>query len=466
MKKKVRWIIGGAAALLVIAGVVAAALAPLTVGITVLEPATARVTFTEQGSYRYNRTLAVFPPVSGEVLEVKAEAGQTVRRGDAIAVIEVNDIERQRSALENTIEGYNAQIANLYTQEQQNRDALMAQRETLLGQMGEVVIAIKNDAGETLERQLDIQRSLVSSNRSLVSAARDYLREARDIYDTGDAALFSAQQAYYTAQAALEASLLQLTELEKGESGKESLEAQLKSLESQVALIEGRLAKSNAYAMTQYYQAMIKTTEQDIAGIDEKIGKSTLKSPADGVICELPIRDMNIAGPQQSAFSLGSDPVIEVFVPIREIDGVNLGDAVELVLDKRAGDETIGGTVALIEDEAKVQISSLGVEERKVRCLILPDDPGSLRIGYSMDIVFTVYRQADAIVAPKTALFEKDGKQWVWAASGGKAAMREVEKGIETRDGFVIASGLAAGDRVITDANTQGLSEEKRVKAE
>jgi multidrug efflux pump subunit AcrA (membrane-fusion protein) len=183
----------------------------------------------------------------------------------------------------------------------------------------------------------------------------------------------------------------------------------------------------------------------------------------DGVVERLPVEDANLVSQASPVAELAADLAIEVYIPLREIDGVKVGDTVELITAKRDADELTTGTVSEIDDEAEVKISALGVEERKVRVRIMPESD-VYKPGYAMDVRFTVQELKGAVVVPKTAVFEADGQDTVWVVENGAVQYRAVTKGIETREGFEISAGLAAGELVIPDANTAGLSPGKSVK--
>jgi hypothetical protein len=46
---------------------------------------------------------------------------------------------------------------------------------------------------------------------------------------------------------------------------------------------------------------------------------------------------------------------------------------------------------------------------------------------------------------------------------GGELTLAAVQRGVELREGYIIEYGLSPGDRIVRDANTQGLAEGKRV---
>jgi HlyD family secretion protein len=231
-----------------------------------------------------------------------------------------------------------------------------------------------------------------------------------------------------------------------------------------MSLIGGRVQASieSTEAMRALYTSQIEAARQSILNIESKREDASVVAPMDGVVERLPVEDANVVSQASPVAELAAGLAVEVYIPLREIDAVKVGDTVELISSKRDADEIALGTVSEIDGEAGVKISALGVEERKVRARIIPESD-IYKPGYSMDVRFTVQELKGAVVVPKTAVFELDGQDTVWVVESGAAQYRAVTKGLETREGFEIVAGLTAGDVVIQDANTAGLAPGKRV---
>ena len=466
MKKKVKIIVSAALAVVVVAAVVVSMLKPLEVEAVTLAPDTAQLTFTEQGYYDYTGAFQVYPLVAGEVLEVLVQKGDYVSAGDLIAVVSASDYEYQIAQLRSTVSGYNAQISNLALQEQQEKDILQGTLQELQGQLTTLEAQMENEdpLDESRHQQASLQQSIVRQYRKMVEELEDELDWIEDLYDEGEvsfAEYTAAQQALANAKSSYYAAQVTLEQLRSGGTPEGVYEGQKQSLQAQIDSVASRLQSSYSSAMAQYYNAQIESTNSMIAQMEEKAGQASITAPVSGTINSLPIEDANIISQQSLVAQIGYEAFVEVYVSTREIDGVHKGDAVELLIDKRLGTESIPGTVVLVEDKAEVKYSALGVEERKVRVLIQPQG-GGLLIGHEMDVRFTVYTQEDALVVPKTAVFQQDGGDCVWVIRDGAAQVQPVTKGVETREGYVVEEGLLPGDQVVRDANNSGLSEGKR----
>jgi HlyD family secretion protein len=226
----------------------------------------------------------------------------------------------------------------------------------------------------------------------------------------------------------------------------------------------GQMEKSYTGGMRQYYNAQIDAAKLTIAQLEERSGKAEIRAAVSGTVESLPIENQNMAAQQQPAAVISAHPYVEAYVPVREIDSVAVGMSVELILDKRLGEEIVTGKVVEIDDEAEIKLSPLGVEERKVRVLITPDE-NRLKIGYSADARFTVWERENALTVPKTAVFSADGGDCVWAVREGKLRRVPIEKGVELRDAYVILSGLTEGGVVVLDADNEALAEGKAFSA-
>lgn len=322
----------------------------------------------------------------------------------------------------------------------------------------------KEKAGNvSLEDQIDFQRTAVGANKRVVHYASKVAKEARDMYGNDEPEYISAQQALATAQSALSSSMVLLSQLEAGVMPEAYYEGQVTALQAQIDFVTTRMNKSYTWAMIEFYNAQIEGAQAGIGQLNEMLGKAEITAPADGVISETSLGDVNLVSQAAQVAAIGSDPFVEVYVSTRYLDGVKTGDEVDLKVEKQLGDETVGGTVTFVAEQAEARMSSLGIEERKVRVLVSPEAP--IQIGASMDVSFRIYSQPDAVVVPKSAVFERDGQDYVWLADGGTLSLRTVTRGVETREGYIIDEGLAAGDTIVTDANEPKLAEGKKVAA-
>ena len=195
--------------------------------------------------------------------------------------------------------------------------------------------------------------------------------------------------------------------------------------------------------------------------------KKIIRAPVSGQLILLNIKDTNVVNAQTpvAVITAGKDCVVESYVYVKDMGAIDLGKKVVLVLQTPNAAKEIPGTIIDFDNFATDQISVLGVEERKVKVTIAPDDSGELKDGYDPDVRFSYYREPNKLAVPKTAVFKDNDSDMVFVVRNGKAQKVRVRKGMELRTEFVIDAGLSQGDTVITDSNVKGLKDGVRCQA-
>ena len=71
-----------------------------------------------------------------------------------------------------------------------------------------------------------------------------------------------------------------------------------------------------------------------------------------------------------------------------------------------------------------------------------------LRPGLLADVEITVEKTSDSIYVPNQAIFEKDGKQFVWVENNGKFEQRTIRIAKRSETSTIIAEGLKLNETV------------------
>jgi len=206
--------------------------------------------------------------------------------------------------------------------------------------------------------------------------------------------------------------------------------------------------------------------QNTVNDIERVIKEKIIRAPVSGQLILLNIKDTNVVNSQTpiAVITAGRDCVVESYVYVKDIGAIELGKKVVLVLQTPNAVKEIPGTIIAFDNFAVDQISVLGVEERKVKVTIAPDDSSDLKDGYDPDVRFSYYREPNKLTVPKTAVFKDNDNDMVFVVRNGRAQKVCVQKGMELRTEFVIDNGLSQGDTVITDSNVKGLTDGVRVR--
>lgn len=181
----------------------------------------------------------------------------------------------------------------------------------------------------------------------------------------------------------------------------------------------------------------------------EQLKNTVLHAPASGVIASrLVEQGMNVL-PGQAVYKLVdvAQVNIRIAVPENEISQMDLGRKAAFTV------AALGGR----SYEAKVTEKGITANplshtyEVKMK---LPNTDSQLMPGMVCEVRFLPQDGTNEIVIPARAvLLDENGRRFVWLDKGGKAARVYVQTGDLTDKGIVVSSGLAEGDRVITEGN-------------
>ncbi|MCL1849441.1 MAG: HlyD family efflux transporter periplasmic adaptor subunit [Clostridiales bacterium] len=422
MKKSIKFIILGLVALTVVAGGAYAMMAPVTMPLTMAYNKAAELAFTEQGVVSAGQVVSVYPLAQGSLLSVDVQEGQPIRSGDVICVIDAEPLRLRLSELQAVIRSYEVQMKTAETQE-------------------------KSSSAVNADR-IKLQNALIEQSQRDLARAQEDLERMELLYEGGAVSQSDVENARALAEkysSALTASRHELTVITAG---------------------------ANTGGMAEYYQALIDSAEATQKLLEQEIGNCTVKATVSGQVTRLPVSGTNVvsAAVPVAEITTIDATLIEAYVSTQDVDYVKAGDTVELVLKRREGDVRFPGTVTQVDTTATTRLSTLGVEERKVKVQISPILAGSgvesLGIGYSIDVRFLLYKEDNKLTVPKSALFRDGGKDMLWVVRDGKAQAIQVTLGMELRTETVVESGLSDGDVVVTDANNGALKDGVKIKGE
>lgn len=412
MKKK--FLIGGillAAAVLVLAGVYSTS-AGIKVEVLEVQPGTIATHIEEEGKIVPQVEYSLHAPFTGELLELAAREGQTVQKGDLLAVIDAAELDYQLRHLA-------AQLKALQGEEAQTYQG-------------------------PPEAQISSQELLVEQARLDFAAAEKEWDRIRQLYDEGAV----------TAQ-----------DLEEAENRMHSARINLQRQLEALRLLEE--TGSPTPESRQYYAGRKEALQAQIDLLEHQLGKSRITAPVDGVVAQLTVREGDVVAlgePLLTVFQPDNYQV-ETYVLAESLEGIHEGLAVQLRQKRQGEDLVFPGKVTGIAPTAVEQVSALGLEEQRIKITITPEPPPGVELlpGTGLDVEFVTNRQEEVLAVPKTALFPYQDGEALWIVDKGQAKVQPVETGFENNSHVVITQGLKPGDLVILNPQQEGLKENKKV---
>jgi RND family efflux transporter MFP subunit len=206
---------------------------------------------------------------------------------------------------------------------------------------------------------------------------------------------------------------------------------------------EARYQAANAQvdlARAQHAQAQARLDELNI-----NLANTLVTSPVNGYVGKRyvdPGAFVNQSNPVVSVVDISRVRLVANLVE-RDLRRVNVGDSAIAEVDAFPG-EKFTGRVARV---APVLDPSTRTAEMEIE---LPNPGNRLRPGMYARVDLTVDQRARALVVPRNAVVDVEGRRGVFMAEGEAAKFVAVETGLQDATNVEITKGLSDGDRVIT----------------
>ena len=318
---------------------------------------------------------------------------------------------------------------------------------------------------------LSIENTTLEQAKKFVESMTDTVKSAKARVDSGD-----AKHAY-----ALK-NLARVEELtgEKTLTQHDLDKAQLLEVETSVELQQDRLVFSSMQALEAATSLLPKMTEQFMARkslsgavlekekaeatarlrqVEQDQKRGTMTSPVSGVVLDRPVTNERYLPAGQTLMEIGRLEDMEVEVDVLSLDAVNakVGNRAE-IHGPVVGSQPVYGTVKRIFPAGFTKISSLGVEQQRVKIIvdIDPDDlerllrERGLGVGYRVRVKIITAEKDDAVVVPRSALFRNaDGLWQLYAVEQGRAQARTVQLGMLNDELAEVVDGVQVDDEVI-----------------
>ncbi len=464
MKKGVKIGIGAVVAIVVIVSMVLSSMKGITTELYNVESGYQSLYFTEEGIIGSNNYYNIYSPSAGEVLSVKVAVGDEVKKGDIIGEISSTQLDLQIETAKQQQKGYEAQKKGAKTEDNLRKSTIEASIDELNSQL-ETLKVQQASGGTTKEYQLDLQQKLVDSSKKEYEKLENDLEKYKKLYDIG--AISKSDYEKYESQVdsariVYEQNKTQLEIIKNGngQNSDEYYESAKDAIEVQIINLKKQLGQDTLSATEEYYSSLIAVSEKQIEALEKQKEDLVIKSPFDGVVSELPMTKTNyVSASSPVAVVNMQSNLIETYISTRDVDTVRIGSPVKIVVEKREGKTEYDGEVTSIENEAKVQVSAIGVEERKIKVNVAPSEDLGLITGFDVDVEFLLYEEENAVAVPKESVFEYENGFAVYKVVDGKATITPVEKGTELRSETIITNGLQSGDVIVKDGTDENVQD-------
>jgi HlyD family secretion protein len=359
------------------------------------------------------------PKVQGRLVDLRVRDGDSVRKGEVVAVLERVDPSFD-------VEQARATVVAAQAQAGAAQAAYALQRsiyQTTLAQAGagvRIAVSRVGQAGENLgiERHaatlgIDQAQAAILSARSAYDHARIDLGRAQALVRTGDEAkqqLDDATNAYASAGAQLRAAndnlvlahansrTVHVRELDVSASRSEHSQS-VASLESAQAEAGGGGGRAGRAALVDERRAQATAAEGALAQAraalarsEDQLRETKLLAPYDGFVISHNFEVGDLVQPGSSVMTTGDlvHPYVNVFVSETDLPHIKTGARADVTVDGMPG-RTYAGTVTEISNTAEFTPENVQTREERIEYLVFRvkvqfnDSTGTLKPGLPVD---------------------------------------------------------------------------------
>jgi HlyD family secretion protein len=401
----------------------------------------------ERGKTRLPQTYNITMPLEGRISAIDLVEGTPIHKDQVVAQIVPSDLSL-------SVEAATAAVDRLKASIRENDDTSV--ESTGLKQSLDYV--------QSMDRTVEAAKAQVESGHAKLDYTNSNVDRVHRMYQSKTATQDEYEQA-------------QLQQVQAGVEYQQDLliERAIEALQAATALLPTGVRQyierkdlTHDVLKMQLEEANVhlKETERDR-------NRGELRSPVDGVVLERAISDERQVSAGTVLLKIGRLEDLEVEADILSQDVVNVkeGDAVEIT-GPAIGSTPVRGTVKRIYPAGFTKVSSLGVEQQRVKVIIVfnPEDLARLRkerdlgVDYRVRVRVITAQKKDALTAARSALFRGgDGKWQVFAVRDGRVRLQPVETGLINDETAEITSGLEPGELVVLAPETS-LKDGVRVK--
>ncbi len=343
-------------------------------------------------------------------------------------------------------------------------------------------------ADETDARNMEVQWQAATNN---VNATKNLILAAQAELKRAQADLQLSRNEFQRAAEMVEAGIFSKSQYDAAKTRFEAAEAAVEAQRARVEQLEyqlrdAQIAVIRAENSYKAIQERVKSTRAQLSNAQDLLFKTVKKSPIDGVVSSLPVKEgefvlANLSSSPLMMIADMSDVNVEVKVDETDIANVKIGQPAKVKVDA-LGETEINGKVIEIGHSAVTrsgqtiaQTNSTSQEAKDFKVVIKLDTDqatlNKLRPGMSATATVTTDTRKNALAIPIQALVIKDlaaekaassnqpasepadrkreEVQGVFIVKDGKAQFVEVKTGITGETDIEVLSGLNENDKIV-----------------
>ena len=386
----------------------------------------------ERGVTRLAETHRLSMPFTGRIQKIELKPGDAVQQGQLVAQVSPSDLQRALDLAETEVQ--RLQAAVIEAEDRQVEEQTKQQTKLYIDSLADSAAAAE-------------------SRREMAVKQNDYAQKAferiRKLFEGQSAPLEQYEQSELRWRE-------RTAELRQRELDHQSAQAQLEAARLLPEMLDRYMHRRQLSAAVLKQELAAAKLQKQEAVRNQQQGR--LHSPIDGVVLQTHLRNEQFAAAGSPLLTLGNLQELQAEADFLSHDAalVQVGDAAQIYgAAVGEAEQSIPARVVRVEPQAFTKISSLGVEQQRVKIVVAPLetadrlDQRGVGAGYRVRVRIVVEQKTDAVVIPQTALFRDAENGWsVFALRDGRAVLQGVEVGLQNDQQAEILTGLQAGEAV------------------
>jgi HlyD family secretion protein len=423
-----------------------------------VERRTVSVTIPGNGTVTAARSVNLSPKNAGVIERLLVEAGDRVRQGQVLAVMDDSNLRGQLLEMQAQLAQQEANLSRLLAgnrpEEIAQAEAQLAEVEANLQQLrsgnrsqeiGQAEARLRQAQATLKFRQTDVQRNQQLFNAGAIS--RQTLDQSLTDRDVAQAQVAEAQQGLTLQEAGTRPELIR------------QAEAKVEQQTQTVALLK---AGSREEEITQA-RAQVEAAQGTLQTIQAQLQDTQIVAPFDGIVLQTYADVGSFVSPSvgggnselasTSILTLSSQRQrVAVNLSESQLAKIKLGQAVEINADAIPG-KTFTGKVAKIAPKATVVQNVTSFE---VQVDITSLTGTQLRDGMNVDAQFTVGNVEDALLVPNAAVIREAEGEGVYVLDGDRNPIfQPIQTGVTVGNQTQVKSGLQGNEQVLLSPPTK-----------
>jgi len=408
--------------------------APLPVDVTVAQTGEVKAFIEERAKTTLPRIYNIAMPLDGRILPITVEEDQKVMKGQVVALMDTSDLDVEVAKAKYRVEQYAKKII----EQADNRleDNSLIQFDEFLKSM-ELTVEAASKQQEASKAKWQFARDEFDRKYQL------FKREALSESELNEADLFKKQS-----EIDYQKDILTWRSLQAVQSAMQIGKISILKYKEKKVLSEAVLHEEQKEASSQLEQ------------FQRDRNRATMRSPIDGTILTKNYSNERTLPAGEILLEIGQLENLEVEADVlsQYVGNIRIGSPVDIE-GPAIGDLPVRGKVKRIYPKGFTKISSLGVEQQRVKVIISFDkniwkqlQQKNRNLGTDFRVRVKIYTEIkdNVIRVSRSALFRNGSGQWqAFVVRNQKAVLAHVEPGVMNDFDAEIRSGLKAGDQLI-----------------